>query len=184
MERKNGPWTIKETESKYKDEFLELFVDHVLQPDGEPSTYAIVQLKRGVAILPMDDDGHVYLTRQFRYPIEKESMEVISGGAEEGEGLLEAAKREAKEELGIEGEEWKEMGYFHLETSVVKGPVYLFTVSNIEFKERDPDSTEDIKKIKLTLKEAVQKVLANEITHGPSCLLILKTYLASKGGKQ
>src|SRR4028118_541533 len=126
MERKNGPWTIKNTEKKYADEFLELNVDEVIKPDGNPGSYATVQIKSGVAILPIDEDGNVYLTKQFRYAIGKESIEVISGGIEEEGNPMEAAKREAEEEIGIAADEWIELGVFHLETSMIKGPVYLF----------------------------------------------------------
>jgi 8-oxo-dGTP pyrophosphatase MutT (NUDIX family) len=119
MERNNGPWTIQSTERKYKDEFIELCVDSVSKPDGTPGTYATVQLKRGVAILPMDNAGNVYLARQFRYAIGQDSIEVISGGVEADEDPVVAAQREAKEELGIEGAAWTEMGYFHLEASII-----------------------------------------------------------------
>ena len=183
MERKNGPWTIKDTETKYKDEFIEVCVDTVAKPDGAPGTYATVQLKNGVAVLPMDDDGNVYLTRQFRYAIAQDSIEVISGGVEAGEEPLLAARRETREELGIEGATWTTMGFFHLETSIVKGPVYLFVLRGLSFTETDPDDTEDVKTLKLPLAEAVQKVLGNEITHGPSCVLLLKTYLLQNKSK-
>ena len=177
MEQKNGPWTIRYTESKYNDEHIEVFVDTVKKPNGEPGTYATVQLKRGVAVLPMDAAGNVYLTRQFRYAIGQESIEVISGGVEKGEKPLVAAQREAKEELGIEGTDWIEMGYFHLETSIIKGPVYLYLLRGVSFTDTDPDDTEDIKRLKLSLEEATKKVRGNEITHGPSCVLILKAIL-------
>ena len=173
MERKNGPWTIKSTEKKYSDEFLELTVDEVIKPDGKLGVYATVQLKSGVAILPLDNEGNVYLTSQFRYAIGKESIEVISGGIEE-DNPLEAAKREAEEEIGLVAEEWIELGIFHLETSMIKGPVYLFVVRNLHFKNAHQDSTENVKPLKKTFDEALQMVINNEITHGPSCVLILK----------
>lgn len=175
MNKKNGPWTIKKQENIYKDEFISITVDQVTNPAGDPGTYATVQMKSGVAILPMDAEGNIYLTRQFRYAVGKESIEVISGGIDEGEEPLKAAKREAKEELGIEAEDWEEFGFFHLETSIIKGPVYLFVIKNLHFTDTNPDDTEDIKRIKVSLEEALQMVMDNDITHGPSCMLILKT---------
>jgi 8-oxo-dGTP pyrophosphatase MutT (NUDIX family) len=174
MEKKYGPWTIRSTETQYKDEFLELCVDQVIKPNGEPGHYATVKLKSGVAILPIDEKGNVYLTRQFRYAIGKDSLEVISGGME-GEGEpLEAAKRETGEELGIKAKQWIEAGYFHLETSMVKGPVYLFIARDLQFTETSQDDTEDVKKVQMPLEEAIQLVMDSQITHGPSCVLLLK----------
>jgi ADP-ribose pyrophosphatase len=176
MERKRGSWTIKETTSPYKDNFIEVFVDQVIKPDGKPGTYATVRMKKGVAVLPVTKDGKVYLTSQFRYAIGRDSIEVVSGGMDGEEPPIEAAKREAKEELGIEAEDWIDMGFFAIETSIVQAPVYLFMVKGLEFSETDPDNTEDIKRMKITLDEALQMVMNNEIIHGPSCVLILKAH--------
>jgi 8-oxo-dGTP pyrophosphatase MutT (NUDIX family) len=178
MERTNGPWRIQKTENKYKDDFLSLCVDEVIKPDGAPGTYATVQLKEGVAVLALDRDGRVHLTKQFRYAIGKESIEVISGGIDEGEDPLAAAKREAREELGVEGEQWEALQSFHLETSMIKGPVHLFVVKDLHCTETDPDDTEEIKGFKVTLPEAVNMVLRGQITHGPSCVLLLKAAVA------
>jgi 8-oxo-dGTP pyrophosphatase MutT (NUDIX family) len=178
MERRNGPWQIQKTENKYRDEFLSLCVDEVIKPDGNPGTYATVQLKEGVAVLALDDDGKVYLTRQFRYAIGCESIEVISGGIDEGEDPLAAARREAREELGVEGEDWRPLQSFHLETSMIKGPVHLYVVKALHCTDTDPDDTEDIKGFRVPMEEAVQMVLRGEITHGPSCVLILKAFMS------
>src|SRR5215203_3266612 len=109
MEKKNGPWTIKRTRRVYKNEFIEVFEDAVVQPDGKDGEYATVRMKAGVCTLAIDDEDNVYLTRQFRYALGAESLEVIAGGMDEGEPL-ENARREAREEMGIEAGEWIEMG--------------------------------------------------------------------------
>lgn len=182
MGKKHGPWTINKTENKYKDEFIALDVDQVIKPDGEPGSYATVRIKTGVAILPIDEHGKVFLTKQFRYAIGRESIEVISGGIEEEGDPLEAARREAKEELGIEASEWIELGLFHLETSMIKGPVYLFIARDLSYTSTDQDDTEDIRPLKVSMDEALSMVMDSRITHGPSCILILKASMALKQG--
>jgi ADP-ribose pyrophosphatase len=174
MEKRKGAWIIKHTESPYKDDFVELQVDHVIKPNKEEGTYATLQMKSGVIILATNSKGQVYLTKQFRYAIEEESIELIAGGIDEGEEPLLAAKREAREELGIEADEWLPMGVMHLETSTIKGPVYLYKAHHLHCTDTDPDDTEDISGFKVSLQEAVDMVLQNKITHGPSCVLILK----------
>ena len=180
MEKRNGPWQIQKTENKYRDDFMSLCVDEVIRPDGAHGTYATVQLKEGVAVLALDRDGKVYLTRQFRYALGRDSIEVICGGIDEGEDPLDAARREAREELGVEGEDWQPLQHVHLETSMIKGPVHLYVVKNLHCTDKDPDDTEDIKGFRVPLEEAVQMVLRGEITHGPSCVLILKAFMTGK----
>src|SRR3954453_15236341 len=76
MPRKHGPWTIEDTVEKYRNSFIAVQEDRVIQPDGQPGRYSTVTIKPGVAVLPVDEDGDVYLVRQFRYALGRESVEV------------------------------------------------------------------------------------------------------------
>lgn len=183
MERKNGPWTIKSTQNPYKDKFIEVYADEVLKPDGEPSTYATVQMKPGVSVLPIDPDGQVYLVKQFRYAVGRETIETVSGGVEKGEPLLESVQREVSEELGIEAEEWIHLGVCDLDTSIINSQANLYICRGLSFSEPHRESTEQMQTLKMPLEEAVQKVMNSEITHGQSCVLILKAYVWMKDAK-
>lgn len=181
----NGPWSIKNSNNIYKDDFVVLKVDEVIRPDGEPGTYATVALRHGVAILPIDEQGNVYLTKQFRFALQKTSIEVVSGGIEEGEEPLESAKKELKEEAGIVADDWQYLGIVDMDTAIVKCPVHLYFVKRLTFEETDQEGTEDIKILKKTFSEAAQMVYKGEITHSPSCVLLLKAYqLYNDVGKQ
>lgn len=179
MEKKNGPWTIKETRRIYKNEFLELFEDKVVQPDGKDGEYATVEMKAGVCTLAIDEENNVYLTRQFRYALGAESLEVIAGGMDEGEPL-ENAKREAREEMGIEADEWIDLGTAETDTSIVRSTAHFFVARKLKFTEPDREGTEAMKPAKMRFDQAVEKVLSGEIKHALSCLLILKAKLKLK----
>jgi 8-oxo-dGTP pyrophosphatase MutT (NUDIX family) len=172
-ERKHGAWTIKETTEKYRDEFIAVYEDSVIRPDGKPGTYATVQLKPGVSVLPFEPDGTIYLTRQFRYATGAESIEVVSGGIDE-EDASGAALKELREELGIEAAELISLGRMDMDTSIVRSPVSLFLARGLKFTEAEQEGTERIELFKTTLEQAVGMVLRSEITHSPSCVLLLK----------
>jgi 8-oxo-dGTP pyrophosphatase MutT (NUDIX family) len=174
--QKHGPWTIKETTEKYRNEFIEVNEDQVVRPDGEPGTYATVKLTPGVSVLPLDAEGYVYLTRQFRYALGAESLEASSGGIEQGEAPDNAARREAREELGIEAEHWQSLGLVHIDTSIIRGPCHLFLAQGLSFTRTEREGTETIKTVKLPLAEALRRVLSSEILHAPSCVLILRAW--------
>lgn len=176
MEKKNGPWTIKKSQSVFKNDFLEVFNDKVVQPDGKNGEYATVQMKPGVCTLAVDDEDNVYLTRQFRYALGRESLEVIAGGIEGGEPL-ENAKREIKEEMGIEAEEWIDLGAAETDTSIIHSPAHFFVARKLQFGKPKREGTEAMKPVKIPFDTAVTKVLNGEIVHALSCLLILKTKL-------
>jgi 8-oxo-dGTP pyrophosphatase MutT (NUDIX family) len=174
MTEKHGPWTIEETNEKYENSFINVREDQVVQPDGQRGMYATVTVKPCVAILPIDSNGVVYLARQFRYALGKESIEVVCGAIEENEPPIEAARREIEEELGIKAEELLALGFFHLDTSIVHCPVYLFLAKQLTFTQPNTEGTEAIEGLSIPFDEAIQMVMDSQITHGPSCVLLLK----------
>lgn len=174
MAQQHGPWTIQETSQKYRNSFIDVSEDQVVQPNGQSGMYATVKMKPGVAILPLDNNGFVYLIQQFRYALGKESIEVTCGAIDEGEAPLEAAKREVREESGIIADEWIDLGVLDLDTSIVDCPVHLFLAKRLSFTKTNRAGTETIKPIKVSLTVASQMVMDSRITHCPSCVLILK----------
>ncbi|MEK6920861.1 MAG: NUDIX hydrolase [Nanoarchaeota archaeon] len=104
----------------------------------------------------------------------KESVEVVSGAIDEGEKPINAAKRELEEELGIQAEEWLDLGRVDPFTSVVHSPAYLFLARKLKFTKRKQEGTEKIRCNKIPLQDAIKMVIESKITHGPSCVLILK----------
>src|SRR4051794_12195637 len=99
--RQHGPWKVRSTRTVHSDPWITLTVDDVVRPDGSSGTFSVVQVKAGVSVLALDEEGNAHLTREFRYAIGRESLEVVSGANESGEEPLDAARRELKEELGI-----------------------------------------------------------------------------------
>ncbi len=174
MAKQYGPWQVQGTTTLFENDFFKVREDKVLKPNGQPGKYATVKMIKGVAILPIDEEGQVHLVSQFRYAIGQDSVETISGGIEDGEEPLEAAKREAREELGIVADEYISMGHMNIDTSMINGPVHLFVAKGILFTETERESTENISRIKVSLDEAIRMVMESRITHGPSCTLILK----------
>ena len=182
MGRKHGAWTIESSERIYADEFAEVWVDEVLKPDGEPGRRMTMRMKPGVAVLALDEEGFAHLVKTFRYAVGKECVEVVQGASEEGEEPDAAARRELKEELGVEAEELTDLGLVDAITSQVSSPARLFLARRLRFGEPDADSTETLKPFKVKFEEAVRMVMDGRITQGISCTLILKaSRLLQKG---
>ena len=175
MAKRHGPWTIHETTRKYEHELLEIYEDSVTRPDGSHGTYAVAKIKPGVGVLAVDGDGAAYLAREFRYAVGRECVEVVGGAIEEGEGLDGAARRELREELGIEAETLVALGHVDPLTSIIDSPSHLFLATGLTFVEKENEGSERIKTQRMPLDEAARMALAGEITHGASCTLILRS---------
>lgn len=174
MNIKKGPWTVTDSKTVYKNPWINVKEDKVIRPDGKEGIFGVVEMKPGITILPIDDEGNVYLTKEYHYAVERETIEAISGGIEKGENKESAAKRELKEETGITANEWIDLGVVDPFTNVVVSPNHLYLAKGLEFSKANPEGTEDIKVIKTSIKEAIQWVMESKITHGATTTLILK----------
>jgi ADP-ribose pyrophosphatase len=179
--RINGPWKIKKSEEKYKNPWIKVREDIVIQPDGKDGICGVVNILNGVYILPLDNEGYVYLVDQFRYVMGKNIIEVAGGSLKKGEDFLKTAKRELKEETGIIADEWIFLGTIHPLSTIIKSSSNLYLAKNLKFLKASPEETEKIKVMKIKLEKAVKMVMNNTINDGPSCTLILKVneYLKS-----
>ena len=181
--KQNGPWTIKESIEKYKNKWITVTEHQVIRPDGKDGIFGVVEMLTGVSVLPFDNQGNVYLTKEYKFAVEKETLESISGGIDEMEEPLIAAKRELLEETGLTASKWTFLGEIHPFTSVVHSPSHLFIAEEIrDTGKSELEGTEILDIIKMPFSEAVSKVMNGEIIHGPTCVLILKAneYLKQK----
>jgi len=174
MPKKRGPWTLQKHTSVYKNPWMEAFHDDVIGPDGKPGIFGYVKVKSGVSILPVDDDGYAHLIEEFYYAIDRFTILAPCGGREQEEQPLETAKRELKEELGIEAREWVHLGTFDPMSPVVDSPQDLFIARKLSFSDSNREGTEIIKPMKIKLEEAVKMVMSGKINESFTCLLILK----------
>jgi 8-oxo-dGTP pyrophosphatase MutT (NUDIX family) len=180
--RRNGPWTIHASREAFRHATLQVREDEVTRPDGEPGTFATVHTPPGVAALVVDQGGFVCLVRQYRYVVEQFSIEAACGAIEPGETPLEAAMREAREELGAEGGEWIDLGLMDADTSIFLNRVRLFLGRGVRLGQPDREGTEVMETLRVPFAEAVRLAMDGEITHAVTALLLLKAerWLASE----
>ena len=171
-----GPWKVNSSSRVYADDFIDVNVDEVVGGDDRERTYSTVKLNPGVAVLAIDSDDRVYLTKQFRYAISRDSVEVVCGGIDPGKDPLAAAKTELKEEIGVQADEWLDLGTTEMDSSVIHCPISLYVARGLTRVGSDQEATEEISYFMVPFAEALNMVINSAITHAASCLLILKAH--------
>ena len=174
----HGPWKIKTSDNVYVDAFISVRLDQVIRPDGNDGQHVVVHLKPGVCVLAVDENDCCHLTKEFHYGIGRDSIEGVSGGIENGDDPLSTAKRELQEEIGLHADIWEEQGSVDPFTTVVVSPTRLYIARGLSETARAPEGTEVIEKIVLPMEAALAQVMSGEITHAPTCVLILKANAA------
>lgn len=171
--RKHGPWTITHSQLVYQDPWLSLNRDECIRPDGAPGSYSTVHLKPGVCVLAVEQPW-VYLTQEFHYAVGRETIEGVSGGIEADETAEQAARRELREELGIEADRWEHLGQVDPFTAAVYSPTQLWIASQLRFVPRALEGTEVIQTVRAPVEQAVKWVEEGTISHAPTCVLLLR----------
>ena len=177
MEKENNPWKTISQETAYENAWIRVEHHQVLNPAGNPGIYGKVHFKNtAISIVPVDSDGFTYLVGQFRYTLNAYSWEVPEGGCsiESGESIVEAAKRELLEEIGLVATEWKELGEVYLSNSVSDEKAVIYLAQNLSQHQACPEETEILKIRKLPLKDAIEMAKNGEITDALSVLSLLK----------
>lgn len=80
------------------------------------------------------DDEQVYLVRQAREAIGRDDVPEIAAGLmdEPGEAPLDTAKRELREELGLEAENWIQATTFFSSSGFTDEVVHIFLATGLE----------------------------------------------------
>lgn len=169
-----GPFEVKARREIYRNRWLYIHEDEVIRPDGSPGIFGIVEMKAGSSVVAIDAELNVILAKEFKYGIDRESVETLSGAIEEGESPLAAAKRELREETGFTADTWIDLGMIDPFTTVINSPNHMFLAMNLTAGDQSLDPGETLDIIKVTFPQAIRMVMDGSITHGASCVSLLK----------
>ena len=169
-----GPWKVVQSRDVYADPWIRVQVDNVVRPDGRPGIHSIIHLKPGVCVLALDSERHVFLTEEFHYAVGRVTLEGVSGGCEPGEAPLTTAQRELSEELGIVAAKWTALGVIDPFTANVLSPTAMFLAEDLTQVQAAHEGTELIRSVRMPFEDALQLLTEGKITHGPTCVLLLK----------
>lgn len=140
--------------------------DVFTHPDGRTGDYYYGE-DRGMAIVvPVLPDGRLILIKQFRYLLQRDSLEFPGGGIREHEAPESAAVRELYEETGYQHVTMKQVGRFDQYLGVFKAPAYVYIASVSTQQSQVLDDTEDMTVVTLTPQEFSEMVQRGEVIDG------------------
>jgi ADP-ribose pyrophosphatase len=142
---------------------ISLRQDKLKLPDDTIVTREIVEHNGGVVIACQPQPDQIILIRQYRYPIDKEILELPAGRIEVGEDPLICAKRELTEETGFKAQGWQEMARFYSAPGFCNELLYLYKASSIEFEGKRLDIDEETEVLVFPLEEAWSLCLSGKI---------------------
>ncbi len=179
MEEKN-PWTTKSVRTAYENPWIKVEHREVVTPGGSDGIYGLVRYKNhAIGIVPIDEEGYTWLVGQYRYALDLYTWEIPEGGCPVGSDPLATAKRELREETGLEARDWERIMEFHLSNSVSDEYGVAFVARGLTLGASEPEDTEELRLRRLPLREAIEMTLDGRITDALSILALQRVAMRS-----
>ncbi|MBQ3669241.1 MAG: NUDIX hydrolase [Clostridia bacterium] len=155
---------VTSRKSIYDGHILKLQKWTVTLPGGGSAYREIVLHKGASAVVPVDEEGNVYLVRQYRTPLDEVLTEIPAGKLDyAGEEYLSAAKRELKEETGFTAESWTHLTTMRTTPGFTNETIAIYLARGLTQGETHPDDDEFIETEKLPLSKAIDMIHSGEI---------------------
>lgn len=165
----------------YDNPWIQVTEFQVVNPSGGPGIYGVVHFKNlAIGMVPLDEQGHLWLVGQYRYPLQAYSWEIPEGGGPLDVDPLLSAQRELLEETGIRATHWQLILTMHLSNSVSDEKALIYLATGLSYHDSQPEETEQLQLRKVKLEEAYEEVLQGKITDSISVAAILRLMLMKK----
>jgi len=156
-----NPWKTKNSKIVYETEWMKIREDEVVRPDGSDGKYSYVEtFGPSVYIAPITDEDEVYIIAQWRYPTKTYSWELPGGGGD-STNVLESAKRELKEETGLEADEWVEVGRLQPMDGITSEIEHVFVARGLRETSDHKQNDEGIVEVKKVSFDDFSEMISN-----------------------
>ncbi len=170
-----NPWKTKTSKTVYETPWMKVVEDSVTRPDGTDGTYSFIETANpSVYIVPVTESGEIYLIAQWRYPTKTHSWELPGGGGDSAD-VLESAKKELKEETGLEAESWSQIGKLQPMDGITSEIEHVFVAENLKQTGQHEQRVEGITEVKtVAFSEVLEMIKTGEITDAQTIAALMQ----------
>jgi ADP-ribose pyrophosphatase len=184
----DGAYRVLATETVYEGRVIRLVKDTVAMPGGGDSVREVVQHPGAVAVVAVDDAGHVVLLRQYRHPVGGYLWELPAGLRDaDGEAPLTTAQRELAEEALLSAQRWSLLTTTFSTPGFCDEMVLVYLAEGLTDVARPEGFTVEHEELDMTvervpLAEAVQRVFDGRIRNSAAVIGLLAAAQHRAGG--
>ena len=170
----------------YEGVIVNVRLDRAELVNGDVVRREVVEHPGGVTVIPVEEDGTVWCVRQFRYPFQREMLEVPAGKLEIGEKPLPAAVREPSEETGLEAGRMIYLGACCTSPGFSTEVLHIYLALELKHGDAHPDEDEFLNVEKHSLETLTEMVMSGEIDDAKTIIAVLKArrFLEAEGWRE
>lgn len=152
-----------ERKAIFEGKVVRLYLDRVRLPNGIEAEREVVLHWGAAGMVALDEEGQVFLVKQYRHATAEDLVEIPAGKLDAGEEPLACAQRELMEEVGYSAGEWAKLASFYTSPGFSDEVLHLYLARGLRSGQAKPDEDEFLEIIRMPLQEALSMVARGEI---------------------
>lgn len=169
-------WQTEKCYYFFKSHWVNFRQDQIVK-DGKDIVYSYTEHPGGVLVVPVTPKKEILLMKSYRYTVDDWMWECPAGGLHDraDRKLEDVARDELQEEAGASSDELHYLGWFYAAKGVLKAKFHCFLALDVKLDKKTKRETGETihSVIKVPVKKAVEKVMANEIKDVETAAAIL-----------
>jgi len=161
------------TKTVYEGRVFNIRLNQIRLPNGRSIQVDIVEHRSSVTLVPIDYDGRIWFVRQYRYPAEKNLLELPAGVTNENETPIQSAQRELREEIGMAAGRLTLLGEFYLAPGYSTEYMHVFLAEDLKPSPLSPDVDEFIDLEKISFDQVLNLIRSGDIHDAKSLAALL-----------
>lgn len=162
----------------YRGRIVTLSLEEATLPTGRQVMLEIVHHPGAAAVVAVDDTERVALIRQYRHAAGREIWEVPAGTLAAGESPDACARRELREETGLDAAEWLALGSILTTPGFCDERIHLFLARGLSESAQALDDDEVITVERIPLAQALAMVADGTIEDAKSIAALTRAAAA------
>ena len=164
--------TVLESNQVFDGSRIKVRVDDVEMADGRQARREVVEHPDAVVILALRDDGLIAFVRQWRHATGRALLELPAGRVDPGEEPEQTARRELREEVGLDPARLDFARGFYVAPGFANEFLHGFVARDCVESPLEADEDEELIVEWMPLGEAIELVESGQIIDAKSVIMI------------
>ncbi len=137
------PSLVLETKAFLNARKIRFEINKIELPIGIKGTFGVIKHPGASLAVPITNDGHIVVLRQYRFAVARRILEFPAGTLEQGEDPLTSMKRELAEEAGYIATKWDALGEMLPCPGYSNEVIHIFLARGLSEMTDRPEGDED-----------------------------------------